>query len=199
MRTARSLILLPALGLLLVGCASLLPEPAPAPSMVDFGPADAATDREPIPYGIDVARIDAPRWLNDTDILYRQTHRSPNRIERYAHHVWAAPPPELLAEQADRMLDARGAKSQAPEYRLELRLTRFEQVFTAADAAHVDARMTATLRDLTGENPNSRHTLEARIDTRPDVEGAIAGLPQAANQLVDELGTWLAREAADSR
>lgn len=199
MRTARSLILLPALCLLLAACGSLLPAPAPAPSMIDFGPGDEPADGDTIPRGVTLARVDAPRWLNDTGILYRQTHRSPNQVERYAHHVWAAPPPELLAEQVERMLDAPGVKSQPPEYRLELRLTRFEQVFTAADEAHIDARMTATLHHRAGEQSSRRQTLQARIDARPGVDGAVAGLPRAAHQLVHDLGEWLAREAvADS-
>ena len=195
MRTARSLILLPALGLLLVGCASLLPEPAPAPSMVDFGPNDEEVDIAPITHGVTLVRVDAPRWLTDRGILYRQTHHSPNQLERYAHHVWAAPPPELFADQVEHMLTARGAKSQPRAYRLELRLTRFEQVFTAADDAHIDARMTATLHHGAGEPSGRLQTLQVRVETQPTVDGAVTGLPQAARQLVHELGEWLAEES----
>lgn len=196
MRTLRSTIVVPALSLLLIGCTSLLPEPAPPPSTIDFGPGDGFATMEPLAHGVVLTRVDAPRWLDDTAIPYRQIHRSPNEVKRYAHHVWAAPPPELLAERVDLMLDARGASTQPHPYRLEMRLTRFEQVFTATDEAYIDARMTASLHPPSGDGAHARHTLRVRIDAEPDVGGAIAGLPQAANRLVRELGEWLTGEVA---
>ena len=191
MRTRLSILIIIA-SLTLAGCAGLLPEPAPPPAEVDFGPATETTEAEPLPTAVTLTRVQAPSWMQGTAIHYRDADRAPNLLERYANHIWAAPPADLLAEQVEAMLHARAPATNGQRARLELRLTRFEHVLTENNQAHADARVTARLY-----SPDGRLQREAdfrtRVDITPDVNGAIEGLPTAAGQLTSELGEWLSR------
>ena len=177
--------------LLLSGCGGLLPEPAEPPRTIDFGPAAERADAADSLRPIELARVDAPRWLGGEAIHYRRVDTDPTTLRQYARHVWAAPPAELLRAEVERMLQANGARDGSPEARLELRLTRFEQVLTGAGEAHVEARMRARLVRRDDGRVHQRE-LGVRIDATPDVDGAVTALPRAAHQLVDELGAWLA-------
>lgn len=178
--------------LVLGGCAGLLPEPAPAPAEVDFGPATEIGDAAALQAPVTLTRMQAPSWLQGTAIHYRDSVHAPNVLERYAHHIWAAPPAELLGEQIEAMLHARAPATNGAPARLELRLTRFEHVLTEDDQAHADARLTARLYSPGGELQREAN-FRTRVDITPDINGAIKGLPTAARQLTSELGEWLSR------
>lgn len=183
--------------LLAGACGSLLPEPAESPRTIDFGPSPEFAGADRFAGPVALAGIDAPRWLGDNHIHYRRLDTAPNTLARYARHVWAAPPPELLAEHVDAMLRARSPDDTSPadgdRARLELRLTRFEQAFESPERAHVDVRITAVLHRRDGGR-STQQEFRARVDTSPDVDGAIRGLPAAADTLVHQIGDWLARE-----
>jgi cholesterol transport system auxiliary component len=178
--------------LTLGGCAGILPEPAPPPAEVDFGPATETAAAEPLPAAVTLGRMQAPSWLQGTAIHYRDAASAPNLLERYARHVWAAPPAELLAEQIEAMLQARAPRPNGAPARLELRLNRFEHVLTEDGQAHADARLTARLHDPDGAL-REEASFRARVDVTADINGAIDGLPAAARRLNRDLGEWLQR------
>ncbi len=192
MRHLHPLLLLLAASLI-SGCGGLLPEPAESPRVIDLGPGSDPNDDAEAIAAITLARVDAPRWLDDTAIHYRRLDHDPNTLERYAQHVWAAPPAELIAAEAEAMLRARGGRDGPPQARLELRLTRFEQVFESAEAAYVDARVSAVLIPR-GNGATRQREFRARLDTRADVDGAVDALPRAAHEIIGDMGDWLARE-----
>lgn len=176
---------------LLGGCAGLWPEGAEPPRMVDFGPEADYGSEPPLQRPVRLARVHAPSWLEGNEIHYRDLSRQPHLLSSYGRHVWLAAPTELLGEEIDALLEARAADDRAGA-RLEIRLTRFEQVIEDQENAHVRARMTAVL-ERDGERRRQVFT-EQRAVT-PDISGAREGLPQAGRALVRQLGDWLAEEA----
>lgn len=191
------LALIMAASLSIGGCGSLLPEPESPPTTVDFGPAGDFDDVARLPVRVRLQAVEAPRSLDGTRMHYRRLDAEPNVVRSYARHAWSAPPAELLREHVDTMLHARSHEASPPQARLELRLARLEQVFVDDTRAYADARMTAVLHPAGGGTPVTRG-FHARIDTPADVDGAISGLPAAADQLTRELGNWLGDTLAGS-
>jgi len=174
--------------MLLTGCPTLFPEPSEPARRYDFGPL-------PEPVALDVSatldRINAPSWLREPLIPYRQIYRAPEALNHYSGHRWVAAPTELLGQRLRQLLadDADGA---AP-WRLELELVSFEQVFTRADEAHAEIRLRAVLRNgtaRTGEAP-MRHRIHQRQTVSADVQGAISGLPAVADLALQDLLRWI--------
>lgn len=192
MRTRRIALLPGLLALLfLSGCAGLWPETAEPPRKLDFGPHADDASEPAIDFPVRLARVHAPSWLEQEEIYYRDLSSQPNRLASYGRHVWLAAVPELLGEEVDGMLAARSDSRSGATGRLELRLTRFEQVLEDEDEAHVRAHMTAVL-----ERDGERHkqVFTVREEVAADVTGAREGLPKAGRALVGQLGDWLAEQ-----
>jgi cholesterol transport system auxiliary component len=170
-------------------CPNLMPEPAPPPRSFDFGPLPAH-EPAPLPFAVGLGTVSAPSWLQGPDILYRRVHEQPGAIRPYAQNAWIAPPGELLAQRLRHMLaTAAPEERRGREMLLRLELLAFEQVFERPDSAHVIVHALAMLDGLDAE-PHERSFLLRRAATA-DVEGATRELPQAADDLIRELGEWL--------
>lgn len=166
---------------LLAAC-SILPKPAPSPALHDFGlPASTAAAAIPVE-----ASVSAPAWLDDTAIYYRLMHSDPTQLCAYADHRWLAPPAQLLQARL------RGAFANgSPHYRLEVRLLDFEQIFDTAQSAHISLRAQASLRDLSNGTTVGEQMFTVTQSTSPDVQGAVSGDAQAANELLARLEQWV--------
>ncbi len=194
MKRLLSRTLLPALVLglaMTTGCTGLWPEAPESPRKIDFGPAKDYPSEPAFGAQVRLARVGAPSWLQEEEIHYRRMGNDPHLLESYGRHVWLAPPGELLAERVDDMIDARSVDHGGETARLELRLRRFEQVIDEDEDAYVIASFKAVLEH--GGERRSR-VFSERLETSADIRGARTGLPELAEELVRELGDWLAEE-----
>jgi len=181
-------------GVALSAACTVLPEAAPPPARMDFGPPPASAPGAPT---VELRGVTAPDWLQTTEIAYRMLHQAPHERRTYARHTWLAPPTALLAERLRAKLEAEGASGggaasgngPGASTALRLELTRFEQVFESPGEAVAVVRLRATRFD--GNGP-VRRTFTSRRATAPDVQGAIEGLSAAADAVLEELLRWAA-------
>lgn len=171
---------------LLAGC-SILPKPAPSPALHDFGPPASA----PAAAVSVEASVSAPGWLDDTAIYYRLMYTDPTQLRSYADNRWLAPPAALLQARL-RGIFANGS----PHYRLEVQLLDFEQVFDSAQSAHISLRAQASLRDMSNGTTVGEQIFTVTQSTSPDVQGAVSGDAQAANELLARLVQWVHAQLA---
>ena len=165
---------------LLAAC-SILPKPAPSPALHDFGPP-ASVPAAAVPVE---ASVSAPAWLDDTAIYYRLMYSDPTQLRAYADNRWLAPPAELLQTR----LHAEFANGNA-HYRLHVQLLDFEQVFDSAQSAHISLRAQASLLDLSKGTTVGERMFTVTQSTSPDVQGAVSGDAQAADELITQLTQW---------
>jgi len=180
--------------LLLAGCGSLLPPQSPPPHRHDFGPPATGWQmaKPEIPGTVVIAGIRTPEWLDDANIHYRVTGADPTVVNAYARNVWVAAPAVLMRACLNR--EGIGAQPR-PESRfsLFLAISDFEQIITASGTAHVDVRITASLRDLRNSHLIASHRFVDRQPVTPDVNGAVQGLAQAGNDQCRNILDWVSK------
>lgn len=184
--------------LLLAGCGSLLPKPAPLPALHDFGPPLAAV---PIAPGVLVTTdVTAPAWLDGTEIHYRLDYADATRLRAYADNRWVAPPAELLQARlrAEFGNAAMNAAAPAQAYRLSVRLLDLEQVFLQSQSAETRLRVVAELQNASSGTVIARRVFDLTQSADPDVGGAVQGASRAAQTLVADLVQWLRTAAGTS-
>ena len=151
------------------------------PALHDFGlPVSMSTDKTQ-----STITVDAPTWLWDNRIRYRQLYASRTRVGFYALDLWIAPPPELFEQ-----LLIVGGKPR--NYSLVIRLQDFEQQFDAPDRARVVLRFSV---DAYSNNNNkkvgSQEFYLERPAATPDAAGAVSGFAILARQAADRIQGWL--------
>ena len=151
------------------------------PAVHDFGlPASISTDKAQ-----STVTVDAPSWLWDDRIRYRQLYASSTRVGFYALDLWIAPPPELF----EQLLLAYG---KTRNYSLVIRLQDFAQLFDAPDRARVILRF--SVEAYSGDNNKkigAREFYLERPAATPDAAGAVNGFALLARQAVDGIQHWL--------
>jgi cholesterol transport system auxiliary component len=172
--------------LLLCACGAL-PEPPALPALHDFGPPPAARDA-PGASAIVVDAVTAPSWLAGSPIHYRLLYDEPTRLRAYAQNVWVAPPAEMLRQRLQVAFDRSGAQA-APARRLRVRLLDFEQEFSSPSSAGVRLRALARLH-AADDALLAQRLFSVRVATSPDVQGALAGSSQAAEELLAQIVQW---------
>ena len=167
------------LALLLMTACSLTPK---QPALHDFGyPVSISTDKTQ-----STISVDAPTWLWDNRIRYRQLYVSRTRVGFYALDLWLAPPPELFEQSLI-------AAGNTGNYSLLIRLQDFEQQFDAPGKSKVVLRFSATA--YSGDpkkNVSSREFYLERPAATPDAAGAVGGFSALTRQAADKLQGWLA-------
>ena len=152
------------------------------PALHDFGlPVSISTDKT-----LSTITVDAPTWLWDDRIRYRQLFASPTRIGFYALDLWIAPPPELF----EQLLIAYG---KTRNYSLVIRLHDFEQQFDAPDRARVVLRFSVDA--YAADNNKKVGTQEFYLErpaATPDAAGAVSGFAGLTRQAADGIQSWLA-------
>jgi cholesterol transport system auxiliary component len=193
-----------ALGLL-AGCGSLLPKPAPAPTLFaldDAAPA-LAPARKPIATAptLLVGTPHAAAGFDSRSIVYlRQTHE----VEAFAYSQWVDTPAQMLAPLIARSIEGTGAfravvlapSSAAAELRLDTELIRLQHEFTAQPS-----QVRLTLRAVLIETATRRVVAAREFDTRvpsasEDPYGGVVAANQAVQRLLAELAAFVASEAA---
>ena len=193
-----------ALGLL-AGCGSLLPKPAPAPTLF------ALDDATPAPAPARKPAASAPTLLVGTpraaagfdsrSIIYvRQAHE----IESFAYSQWVDTPAQMLAPLIARAIEGTGAfravvlapASAAAELRLDTELIRLQHEFTAQPS-----QVRLTLRAVLVETATRRVVAVREFDTRvpsasEDPYGGVLAANEATRRVLAELAAFCAREAS---
>ncbi len=190
-------LLLGACAALLLSACGALPTPPALPALHDFGPPPASRSAPAADIVVDA--VDAPSWLADPQIHYRLLFDEPTRLRAYAQNLWVAPPAELLRQRLQVVFDRSGVqRPRAPAYRLRLQLLDFEQVFTSPSSASVQLRALASLR-VADDLVLVQKRFSISVAASPDVQGALAGSAQAAEQLLAQIVHWSDAQATGGR
>ncbi len=193
-----------ALGLL-AGCGSLLPKPAPAPTLFaldDAAPASAPA-RKPAATAPTLL-IGTPRaaaGFDSRNIVYvRQAHE----LEAFAYNQWVDTPAQMLAPLIARAIEGTGAfravvlapTSAAADLRLDTELIRLQHEFTAQPS-----QVRLTLRAVLVETTARRVVAVREFDTRvpsasEDPYGGVLAANEATRRVLAELAAFCALEAS---
>ena len=180
--------------LLLQGCA--LPKAARLVQF-DLGPPPAWISA-PVTSTLQIVELSAAPGLAATGIAYRLAYLDPFRPEFYRDSRWVAPPAVLLTERLRQAVAAAKPTAAAAEPRLlSVELEEFSQVFSSATEARVQVRVRATLRSAlqpsSGAASERRRVFEVTLPSpSPDAAGAVRGLSQASDQLLEQVLAWAA-------
>lgn len=183
-----------ALALGLTGCTGLLPEPPPPPRVFDLGPLPQPGPARP-GAAASLAWVRAPSWLDGPDILYRRAYEQSSALSAYSNSRWAASPAELLAHRLQYRLVSEAHDANVRPVRLEVELQAFEQVFESADRAYVHVAALARLKPP--DSPLRLQRLSVRLPSEAGIRGATETLPQAAEDMIDQLLHWLDEQMED--
>lgn len=151
----------------------------------DFGPEPAATPPSAVTWS--VASSDAPAWLQDDRIRYRLLYADPSQVRFYTRDVWAAPPPQLLAQRIDLAGAGGGGR-----YRLRVQVREFEQVFDQPDHARAVLRLRVSAYRPDSMQPVAERWFQFDEPTpSADAPGAVAAYSGLADRAIGEIRAWL--------
>ncbi len=169
---------------------SLWPAQVPAPQVHDFGPLPELRDNATIPVRLDT--VTAPAWLTSDAIHYRLLYHDPTAFRSYADHRWVGPPAELLAARLENLLSLGSVDNTGSHgpYVLSVTLLEFEQDFTTARDAHVLLELGVSMRRSNDGQIVAQRRFVMSQSTTPDVQGAISGLAQLADQTSAAIADW---------
>jgi hypothetical protein len=184
-----------AMTLLLGGCvAQLLPEAVAPPLTFDFGPPSEER-AEPLPVRMLLDTVTAPSWLETRSIYYRRLDEQRGALRSYATNTWIAPASELFAERLTNRLASAAPPGATETLWLRVEILRFEHVYTGIEEAYVVAGVRAAYDGVDGR-PHVEE-LERRRPATAAVGGATEGLPQVADEVIDDVLAWVRRNTAN--
>jgi ABC-type uncharacterized transport system auxiliary subunit len=189
-----------AAGLLLLAACAAVPEtryfrveyPLPAPSV-----------NSPLPLTLGIARLTASEPYHQEQIIYRA---SPYQVQYYARDRWESPPVDMVNDRLLEQFAASGRfqrvvpwrRGEAPTYRLEPRLQRFEEV-DEGDAWFGLVELEYEVLDRDGQSllravASQRVRAEAR-----NPEGTVEALSRGLRAALDEIVAKTAAALRDAR
>lgn len=187
--------------LALAACGARVRQGLPQHYMLTPTAAAAAPPAARAPRGtLQMARIDAPPWLQGTAMYYRLAYRRDHAIAAYAQSDWAAPPPALLEPVLAAALARDGAwhavvgpgSAAQADYQLQIRLEDFAQVFSAPAHSHAALDAAVTLIDARVDRVVAQTTFHLRVAApSADAAGGVAALNQACHDLSVQVQAWL--------
>lgn len=189
---------------LLGGCAAVSRQ-APFPRHYTLAGATRPTPlaRQPGPAAqrsLQVARIVAAPWLQDTGIHYRLEYRHDHSIASYANSDWVASPATLLEEAVQNALAANGAwrvvvgpgSPARTDFSLQIRLDDFAQAFTSPGQSRGVLDATATLIDNRDERAIAQRHFHVETEApSADAAGGVQALGEAGRRFTMQLAGWL--------
>ena len=180
------------LALLLSAC-TLLPESPPRPLQHDLGPPPAAIDADSGLPDLVLGSVQTPPWLRTSAVHYRRADLDDTGLHAYSRRQWVAPPAELFGQRLEqRLAPVLVSAREGAVLRLDLRLERFEQVFVREEQADVVVRVRASLRETKEDGRRWQETFEIRQPSPgADGPGAVRGLAEASEALLEQLVAWL--------
>ena len=177
--------------LCITAACSLWPAQPPAPQLHDFGPLPVLLKNQ-ASAALTMVSATAPAWLAHDAIHYRLLYDDRTALRSYADHRWAAPPADLLGARLEDMLalgsvDDSGSHS---GYALSIELLEFEQDFTSVHDAQVHLELQVSLRRPGDGRVIAQRRFVMTQATSADVQGAISGLAQLADQASTAIAQW---------
>ncbi len=170
------------IGWLLVICTGCS-VPAKQPTLHDFGRTLAGSTHQ----AKATINVNAPTWLWDNRIRYRQLFTSPSEIRFYGLDRWIAALPELLEQYF-------AISSSNLDYALLIRLQDFEQQFDSPDLARVVLRFSVDAYAVDDKQKLMTETFYLEQPTKtPDAAGAINGFTDLTRQAEQKIQAWLTR------
>ncbi|HEY0294131.1 MAG TPA: ABC-type transport auxiliary lipoprotein family protein [Bordetella sp.] len=179
------------LALALAGCS--VGKVGPAPVLYDLGADDGAAvsggaARKPIALAFDAAPA-----LGDTGMIWRVGGSASPKA--YARAKWSVSPAELVRQRLVERLSRLGpvlSEGAAGLPRLQVTLTRFEQVFAADGTASTgQVSLQAVLLQADGRVLAQKLVQRSAAAATQDAEGGARALRQATDGAADELSAWL--------
>jgi ABC-type uncharacterized transport system auxiliary subunit len=179
------------LALALAGCS--LGRMEPAPVLYDLGIEDGAA-----PAGVGMHQpvalaFNAAPALADTGMIWRVADGDSPKI--YARSRWSVPPPDLVRQRLSERLARLGPVLSGDTVglpRLQVTLTRFEQVFSADGAASSgQVALQAVLLRADGRLISQKRVRRSVASATQDAGGGARALSQATDAAADELAAWL--------
>ncbi|MDA8390595.1 MAG: ABC-type transport auxiliary lipoprotein family protein [Gammaproteobacteria bacterium] len=181
-----------ACALALAGCGGLLPRP-PVDRVVrhDFGPTPRYRA-----HGIPSTAVwvTSVPWLAGTGIHYRLLYQDPTAVHSYASNRWLAPPAELLAARVHARLGGMAQPATGTRLRLRVTILRFAQDFRSPHHAIAHMELEARLVRLSNGTVVARHIINIVVPCDADIQGAVAGLSQAARRAVGDLAAFVSAQ-----
>lgn len=179
------------LALALAGCSLGKMEPAPVlyDLGIDEGSAPAGTDtHKPVALAFDTAPA-----LADAGMIWRVAGSDSPRV--YTRSRWSVPPPDLVRQRLAERLARLGAVVPGDTVglpRLQVTLTRFEQVFSADGAASTgQVALQAVLLRADGQLIAQKLVRRSVASTTQDAGGGARALSEATDEASDALAAWL--------
>lgn len=181
---------------LLSACA-IIPKPLTSIQAYDLGTLQnrKGVDRQRLPKNIVLGRITAVPWLLSKNIYYRFLYIHRTQLNQYTRSQWLAPPASLLSERLISTTNNHSNKSALrPNDRLQLnlKLLRFEQIFTGPNQSHGLLEIQASLSNLdSGEILRQRIFRLDHSSATPNAAGAVRALSMETNEFIKALIRWL--------
>jgi cholesterol transport system auxiliary component len=149
----------------------------------------------PASYSIDL--VGAASRLQTTALLYRLAYRRPAQLRGYRRTRWAAPPNKVLSMRLGARLAPSsrfivgGHPADTNRYRVQLTLADFSQVFSSPDQSECVVTLVAAIIDHRGLVTARRAFSDQRPAPTADAAGAIEGLLDASDSVLDQMLAWL--------
>lgn len=154
-------------------------------------PLPAPAANTPLPLTLGIAQLTAPEPYREERIIYQT---SPYQVQFYPHDRWESPPVDMVNDRLLELFAASGEfqrvtrwrRGEAPVYRLEPRLRRFEEV-DEQDAWYGVVELEYELLD-----PDGRSLLRQVVSRRVragarNPEGTVEALSRALRAVLDEV------------
>ncbi|NNC36854.1 MAG: hypothetical protein EX271_07360 [Acidimicrobiales bacterium] len=191
-----------ALGVIMSGCVSLLPDPSPAPTIYRLSvPQSLEDSRASSDNVVNIEYPTAPRGLSGTDIVLSPDGR---RLTSAAQANWAEAVPSMVRNSLIDTLARDGqvigvipkGSTRVP-YRLNTDLRRFEAVFDQGEdaAPNIVVQINVALTDTKTRQIIGVHTVtkETRAGMRT-VSSIVDAKDRATREAMDDISAWLVRQ-----
>jgi len=195
-----------ALAALATACSSLLPPPAPAPSLhvLDAAPAAAAqaAQRREL-----VLEVSAPKAWPGFDTAQMTYTRKAHALEYYANNRWADAPARMIGPLIARAVEQTGAfravlqppTTVAADLRLSTELVRLQQNFSSKPS-EIELVLHVQLVDVRARVVVATRTFEA-TEAAPseDPHGGVIAANRALERLLAQVAAFCVTESAQLR
>lgn len=195
-----------ALAALVTACSSLLPPPAPAPSLHLLDAMPAATAQAPQRRDL-VLEVSAPKAWPGFDTAQMAYTTNPHALDYFARHRWADAPARMIGPLIARAVEQTGgfrAVVQSPttvgaDLRLSTELVRLQQNF-AAKPSESELVLRVQLVDVRARVVLATRTFEA-TEAAPteDPDGGVIAANRATQRVLAQLAAFCVTESARLR
>ncbi|HET6655504.1 MAG TPA: ABC-type transport auxiliary lipoprotein family protein [Gammaproteobacteria bacterium] len=165
-------------------------------------PAEAGAANGPI---LRIAEINAPHWLDTTNLYYRLAYRNDAKISAYSRSDWVAPPTVLLGGVLQTTLAHSGrwkailgpSDVTQADVALRVELNDFEQTFTSAGQSAGVLDATVTIVSSEGNRILAqRHFHIEKPAPSADAAGGVKALSEASRAFATKVRDWLGEVTA---